>query len=190
MRISPIPPDRSVFRSLSTTTKSLRNKPARTLVLLGLFAVAATALASSVSSTGSLRQLIFGSALSGDRGSLTQLKTAASSVPLNPAALPQSGSSTMTTERRAHTATILSDGRVLIVGGENASGGHLRSAEIFDPAASSFSLTGSITTGRADHAAVRLADGRVLISGGRTAIGATNTTEIFDHSTGTITNDS
>jgi len=58
----------SFCRLLLTNTIKLRNKPARSLVLLGVIVLATTALASTVSSAGSLRQFIFGLALSNTSG--------------------------------------------------------------------------------------------------------------------------
>src|SRR5260370_21480137 len=92
----------------------------------------------------------------------------------------------MTVERRGHTATLLGDGRVLIVGGENG-GGPISQSEIFDPTAGTFSVGGNLNSPRADHSATKLADGRVLIAGGRSTTGAINSTEIFDPTTGTFT---
>ena len=43
------------------------------------------------------------------------------------------GSAQLNVERRGHTATLLQDGKVLIVGGENQ-GGIVGQAEILDPA--------------------------------------------------------
>lgn len=57
----------------------------------------------------------------------------------NAPSLLEFGGANMIIERRGHTATLLSDGRVLIVGGENANG-TVGPAEIFDPAANTFSL--------------------------------------------------
>lgn len=83
------------------------------------------------------------------------------------------------------TATLLDDGRVLVVGGR--SGPDLEptpTAEIFDPATSSFTATGSMATARARHAAERLADGRVLVIGGVSDDGsATATVEVWDPQT-------
>ena len=171
----------SFCRLLLANITKLKNKPARSLVLLGLIAVATTGLASTASSAASLRQLILGLGLSHASGSAPQPKAALTS-PLLTAPMPQL-SSTMTVERRAHSATQLADGRVLIVGGENG-GGLISQSEIFDPTAGTFSVGGNLSDPRADHSAIRLVDGRVLITGGRGTAGALNTTEIFDPTTG------
>jgi Kelch motif/Galactose oxidase, central domain len=72
----------------------------------------------------------------------------------------------MSTVRASHTATLLSDGRVLIVGGEDRVDHAVATAEIYDPKAGTFSSTGSMTTARGFPTATLLADGRVLIVGG------------------------
>src|SRR4029453_7382162 len=71
----------------------------------------------------------------------------------------------MTTARRMHTATLLPDGRVLIVGGYGP-GGALASAELFDPTAGAFREAGSLATARGGHTAILLPTGRVLVIGG------------------------
>src|SRR6266566_7254335 len=87
--------------------------------------------------------------------------------------------------RAGHTATLLADGRILIVGGETANGPVSR-AEIFDPAAGGFSVTGSSVVARADHTATLLGDGRVLIAGGRHFTTLLDATELFDPATGSF----
>ncbi|HEY1337861.1 MAG TPA: hypothetical protein VGF59_10150 [Bryobacteraceae bacterium] len=66
------------------------------------------------------------------------------------------------------TATLLSDGKVLIAAGWFA-GTH---AQLYDPATGAFSPTGNLTTYRQDHAATLLQDGTVLITGGASPVGS------------------
>jgi len=73
----------------------------------------------------------------------------------------------MAEARESDTATLLRDGRVLIVGGQNDRS--LASAEIFDPISGKFSTTGSMSASRENHTATLLADGRVLVAGGNGA---------------------
>jgi len=75
--------------------------------------------------------------------------------------------SAMSTKRAWHAATRLSDGKVLVMGGE--SGGDnsdLSSAEIYDPVSGGWTRTGTLNTPRRGHTATLLADGRVLVTGG------------------------
>jgi len=72
----------------------------------------------------------------------------------------------MLVPRMVHTATLLADGRVLIVGGLDMEGTEVGSAEVWDPATQRFASAGSLVQPRFDHVASRLADGRVLITGG------------------------
>jgi len=71
----------------------------------------------------------------------------------------------MATARFNHTATLLSDGRVLIAGGGNSSKA-FASAELYDPKTGAFSATGSMETTRQLETATLLSDGRVLVVGG------------------------
>ncbi len=72
----------------------------------------------------------------------------------------------MVTGRELHTATIMSNGKVLIAGGEDAKGYAVTRAETYDPAIGAFLPTGSMGMGRYGHTATALADGAVLIAGG------------------------
>ena len=88
--------------------------------------------------------------------------------------------SNMTTVRAFHTATLLSNGKVLIVGGVGADGSTaLNTAEIFDPATNTFSPVGNLNSKRFFHTANLLPDNRVLIAGGFDSLNL-KSTEIFD----------
>ena len=85
----------------------------------------------------------------------------------------------MTTPRYFHTATLLSNGKVLITGESTA--------ELYDPSTGTFTATGDMTTAwaRRGHTATLLADGRVLIaddSNGPSLAAA----ELYDPVTGTF----
>ena len=69
-------------------------------------------------------------------------------------------------ERRWHTATLLEDSTVLIVGGMTADYEALQSAEIYEPTSGTWTPTGSMSQARALHTATGLPDGRVLVAGG------------------------
>jgi hypothetical protein len=65
--------------------------------------------------------------------------------------------------RMSHTATLLIDGRVLVVGGgEDVEA----SAETYDPQTGSWSVVAPLHHNRFGHTATRLLDGRVLVVGG------------------------
>lgn len=91
-----------------------------------------------------------------------------------------SSAGNMTTPRANHTATLLQDGTVLMVGGATGNTA-TATAEIFDPNANSWTATGSMASVRSQHTATLLSDGRVLVAGG----GAGATAEIYDPSTHT-----
>ena len=69
--------------------------------------------------------------------------------------------------RAFHTATLLTEGRVLIAGGIFSSGGPATSVELWDPRGQhTVILSAQVALSRRNHAATLLADGRVLFAGG------------------------
>ena len=105
---------------------------------------------------------------------------------------PQSGTfaatGSMSKTRSDHTATVLTDGRVLVAGGyQTFPLGLTDTADIYDPQTGTFTATGSMTQARRSHTATLLADGRVLIAGGRNNSNESlDTAEIFDPETSTF----
>jgi hypothetical protein len=67
--------------------------------------------------------------------------------------------------RERHTATLLTDGKVLVTGGAN-NGWINDSSEIYDPTLDSWSFGGWMSNSRVEHTATLLNDGTVLIVGG------------------------
>ena len=94
----------------------------------------------------------------------------------------------LNTPRDGFTATLLSNGEVLVAGGVDDADVPLDTAEIYDPIKGTWRYTGSFAGPRFWHAATRLADGRVLVVGGSNddfllrAIGGAT---IYDPATGT-----
>jgi hypothetical protein len=94
----------------------------------------------------------------------------------------------MSIGRSGHTATLLKNGKVLIVGGWTGRYDLRGSAEIYDPTTNLFTPTGNLAIERAGNTATLLADGRVLIAGGvDRRENALASAEIYDPSTGKFT---
>jgi hypothetical protein len=76
---------------------------------------------------------------------------------------------TMSEPRSAHTATLLPDGRVLLIGGMVSVRGDevsTASTEFYDPRTGTFAKGAKMTVPRAGHTATLLPDGNVLVTGG------------------------
>src|SRR5579862_5000989 len=74
--------------------------------------------------------------------------------------------------RQFHTATLLTNGKVLLTGGFSYASGFptTASAELYDPSTGIFTSAGSMTAPREQHTATLLNNGLVLIAGGYTAL--------------------
>lgn len=94
-----------------------------------------------------------------------------------------SAAGNMVTGRKAHTATLLLNGTVLIVGGQGDAG-YIASAEIYDPATGKFSATGSMAAARMYHTATLLPSGKVFVTGGYNGTDALASSALYDPATG------
>jgi N-acetylneuraminic acid mutarotase len=86
--------------------------------------------------------------------------------------------------RSGHTATLLPNGKVLVVGGDSSG-----SAELYDPATGTWSVTSSLNIARHLHTTTLLPNGKVLVAGGTTNanppdFGVTKSAELYDPTTG------
>jgi hypothetical protein len=90
----------------------------------------------------------------------------------------------MSTARTSHTATLLPDGRVLVVGGGCCGQPALASAEVFDPTTGAWNATGSLASARRWLTSTPMADGRVLVFGGDNNGTPVTTAELWDPLTG------
>jgi N-acetylneuraminic acid mutarotase len=114
----------------------------------------------------------------------------------DPASGTWTATDSLTTGRYAHTATLLPNGKVLVVGGSYIDFGYggysLASAELYDPASGTWTATGGLTTPRDFHTATLLPNGKVLVTGGEnhTNLGGTvvlASAELYDPASGTWT---
>jgi len=83
----------------------------------------------------------------------------------------------MNEKRVNHTATLLNDGNVLVMGGGKEDGPYLKTVELYDPRRDIWIQLAPMSVGRAMHTTTKLIDGRILVVGGR---GKKTSTEIYD----------
>src|SRR5260370_4224785 len=96
-------------------------------------------------------------------------------------------------DRSFYTATLLQNGKVLIVGGDDCSSGRctiLNTAELYDPITGTWTSTGNLNTARAVHTTTLLPNGKVLVVGGgfdfpNSSGSFLKSAELYDTATGT-----
>jgi Galactose oxidase, central domain/Fibronectin type III domain len=90
---------------------------------------------------------------------------------------------TLNSARANHTATLLSNGTVLVTGGSgNAT--PLTSAELYNPTTGQWAATDNLTVARASHTATLLPNGSVLVTGGSGSTGLLTSAELYNPTTG------
>jgi N-acetylneuraminic acid mutarotase len=86
----------------------------------------------------------------------------------------------MTVSRTGGTATLLSDGDVLVAGGNS------KTADLYDPSTGTFTPTGSMSVARTNATATLLPSGDVLVAGGVNSRGSQlASAELYDPASGT-----
>ena len=89
--------------------------------------------------------------------------------------------------RYEHTATVLGNDEVLIVGGRDSAGLALDTAELYSPVTGLFTTVAStLTDARYDHTATLLPNGNVLIAGGFDDTSQIASAEVYDAVAGTF----
>ncbi len=147
--------------------------------------MAAAHVAHQVAPVSGGRILIIGGGVADDPDSFTN-KTEL----YNPASNSSTFTGGLNVSRGLFSATLLTDGRVLVVGGYNPVQGYLASAELYDPVSGAWSLTNPLFNHGVGHTATLLTDGRVLVAGGCMGdgpSGRSNRAELFDPPTNSWT---
>jgi len=100
----------------------------------------------------------------------------------DPAAGTWSSTGPLNAARSGHTASLLPNGKVLVVGGGGVAG-VLASAELYDPATGTWRATGSMANARSYHTTTVLNNGKLLVAGGYNGSYLASA-ELYDPATG------
>ena len=87
--------------------------------------------------------------------------------------------------RDEHTATLLNNGEVLLIGSSFVNSGR-SIAELYNPSAGTFSITGTMSYPRYEHTATLLNNGKVLVAGTLLSNSGQSISELYDPSAGTF----
>lgn len=129
--------------------------------------------------------LIVGGATKVEQNSNTNPPVTAVSELFEPATMSFKLAGSLTTARYLHSAVLLPDGNVLIVGGLDQNGTPVQNAELYDPTSSAFSAAGRMSSKRIDSSATLISGpgepAQVLVYGGTVfaGTGAQDSTEIW-----------
>jgi N-acetylneuraminic acid mutarotase len=102
----------------------------------------------------------------GIAGSFPNLIHLSSAELFNPATETWTNTGSMITAREDHTATLLTNGWVLVTGGYDSNGNSISQAELYNPVSGTWENTGAMHVAREHHTATLLTNGLVLVAGG------------------------
>src|SRR6516225_4614266 len=161
---------------------------------IALLSMSAVLLASGFKTTPATRGLSAFSApaAAGHKEPTIEQLASIPSLPSVDAPFTFNNTGSLITARFIHTATLLPNGKVLVVGGTPDFTTPLSSAELYDPASGTLTATGTLNNARFFHTATLLPNGKVLVAGG-TAVGSGNagnglsSAELYDPASGTWT---
>src|SRR5438874_1430527 len=104
----------------------------------------------------------------------------------NASAASFSNGTPLITARGNQTATLLSNGKLLVTGGQTNGGFTSSTAELYEPTTGIWTVTGSMNEDRAHQTATMLPNGKILVAGGYSSVnGALASAELYDPLAGT-----